>query len=231
VETGARKPLGQNRVASLAQKRAALPIKIRRPSAQYRKIEKDDVMTLVAVLAEPAFISGMIDVEQDGLRTRWQTRACAEQAHRLAYLRAASEHLGRAGRLLLCYSQSLFIERDATAGSNRSVLPPTRSMGRRRHDDRHRAAGARVRSIATACILLLAGPRSGRIIPLPWNAMAWIGVPLPPFKKEDLYTVDSVFGAQQKKWPCQRTAQLGSARSTAVGNEFPVSGKQTRRRQ
>jgi len=59
-------------------------------------------MTLGSVLAEPAFISGMIDVEQDGLRTRRQTRACAEKAHRLAYLRAAGEHLERGGRLLLC---------------------------------------------------------------------------------------------------------------------------------
>src|SRR5262249_33878410 len=95
-------------------------------------------MTLVAVLAEPAFISGMIDVEQDGLRTRCQTRACAEKAHRL---RAAGEHLERGGRLLLSKVNRFSSNVTPRQASNRSALQPTRSKGRRRHDDRHRAAG------------------------------------------------------------------------------------------
>src|SRR5262249_18834103 len=68
--------------------------------------------------------------------------ACAEKAHRLAYLRAAGEHLERGGRLLLCYSQSLFIERDATAGEqSQRAAADAINAGTIYSDDVHPAVG------------------------------------------------------------------------------------------
>jgi hypothetical protein len=64
----------------------------------------------------------MSDREQESLREAWQREACPDLVHRLRYLRGAAEHLERGGRLLLRYSQSLFIERTAAAGEQSAKI-------------------------------------------------------------------------------------------------------------